>query len=223
MSSIRLTEGPVLSIDSTTDVCSVSLWLNNENQLSAKLKQPKGHSKKINDIIDSILNISGTKYTDLKYMVISAGPGSFTGLRLSFTIAKAISLATSVMVAAVPTLDAAAYMYGKLTRHREKYRVLSKAGSKEYFGAEFQWLNDKLICLSEIQLLSLESLLSADENVTQVFLNGYVKEAVNGISVETDSAACNLLFLDNPDKYIISDPDLLSPDYHKEFLVKRKS
>lgn len=213
---------PILGLETSTDFCSVTLWNSPENYLTTSLKQAKGHSRKINDMLDDLFRLSGTKNGDLKYIVVSAGPGSFTGLRLGFTVAKAISFASSVPVAAVPTLESAAFLFSEYQVDDKGFRILSKAGSKEYFCAEFMRLNGKLICLRETELLFLDNILSETAGIQNVFISGYIQQVNNAVFFNADAAGCIRLFLSDPQKYHVTDTELLTPEYHKEFIIKKK-
>jgi tRNA threonylcarbamoyladenosine biosynthesis protein TsaB len=47
--------------------------------------------------------------TDLTGLVVSLGPGSFTGLRIGLGVAKGVALARKVPLVGIPTLDAVAH------------------------------------------------------------------------------------------------------------------
>jgi tRNA threonylcarbamoyladenosine biosynthesis protein TsaB len=64
--------------------------------------------------IDYILNKAGLKATELDYTVLTAGPGSFTGLRLSFAALKAVEHAGNVPLYGIPTLEVYAHPYRHL-------------------------------------------------------------------------------------------------------------
>ena len=63
------------------------------------------HAAQILPIIDRLCRPPlGWSAKDLDELYISAGPGSFTGLRIGVTLAKTLALATGVKLVAVPTL-----------------------------------------------------------------------------------------------------------------------
>lgn len=63
-------------------------------------------SEAIVPLMGEVLLEAGIGARDLDYTVTTAGPGSFTSLRLAFAALKAFSLAAGVPMKAVPTLDA---------------------------------------------------------------------------------------------------------------------
>jgi len=63
------------------------------------------HSELVMDIIDMLLRTAALTPRDLSGVVCMGGPGSFTGLRIGFAIAKGLSLSLGIPFAAIPTLD----------------------------------------------------------------------------------------------------------------------
>ena len=54
--------------------------------------------------LDTLLNKYEVKNSDIKDIMVSIGPGSYTGVRISLTIAKTIAFALSIPVYAVSSL-----------------------------------------------------------------------------------------------------------------------
>jgi tRNA threonylcarbamoyladenosine biosynthesis protein TsaB len=61
------------------------------------------HAAGIVPIIDSLCRRQGWKPADIEEVYVSAGPGSFTGLRVGITVAKTLAFATGAKVVAVPS------------------------------------------------------------------------------------------------------------------------
>jgi len=62
------------------------------------------HAAEIIPRIDRLCRESGWQPGDLRELYVSAGPGSFTGLRIGVTLAKTLSFATGARIVAVPTV-----------------------------------------------------------------------------------------------------------------------
>ncbi|HEX2324992.1 MAG TPA: tRNA (adenosine(37)-N6)-threonylcarbamoyltransferase complex dimerization subunit type 1 TsaB, partial [Chloroflexota bacterium] len=54
---------------------------------------------------------AGISAADLDAVAVSAGPGSYTGLRVGFSLAKGMALARGLPVVAIPTLEAVAFQH----------------------------------------------------------------------------------------------------------------
>lgn len=99
----------VLAIDTSTTVATVAL-LEDEKLLGEySINNKKTHSQKLMVMIDEIMKDLDIKPSDIDVFAASVGPGSFTGLRIGVTTAKAMAYATNKPVVGVPTLDALAY------------------------------------------------------------------------------------------------------------------
>ena len=62
------------------------------------------HAAQIIPIIDRLCAARGWTAADLDELYVSAGPGSFTGLRIGVTLAKTMALATKLKLVGVPTV-----------------------------------------------------------------------------------------------------------------------
>src|SRR3954470_21775231 len=63
------------------------------------------HAAQILPIIDRLCRAQRWTPRDVEQLYISAGPGSFTGLRIAVTVAKTMALATGVKIVAVPSVS----------------------------------------------------------------------------------------------------------------------
>lgn len=94
----------ILHIESATENCSVAVSRDNEIISVITENNTLRHSEIITILIDKILNESGIKYKDLSAVSISAGPGSYTSLRVGTSAAKAICYARDLPLISVNTL-----------------------------------------------------------------------------------------------------------------------
>ncbi|OPZ93205.1 MAG: tRNA threonylcarbamoyladenosine biosynthesis protein TsaB [Firmicutes bacterium ADurb.Bin419] len=99
----------VLAIDTSTAVAAIALMDDEKLLGEYSLNNKKTHSQKLMVMIKEIFNDLEIKPLDIDVFAASTGPGSFTGLRIGVTTAKAMAFATSKPVIGVPTLDALAY------------------------------------------------------------------------------------------------------------------
>jgi tRNA threonylcarbamoyladenosine biosynthesis protein TsaB len=72
------------------------------------------HSELSMDCIDMLLRRAALKPEDLNGIVCMGGPGSFTGLRIGFSLAKGLACALGIPFAAFPTLDCMAWPFSAL-------------------------------------------------------------------------------------------------------------
>lgn len=104
----------ILAIDSSGLVASAAIWEGNPGERGRILAvsstdYKKTHSQTLLPMIDSICKETSCEAKDFDAVAISAGPGSFTGLRIGSATAKAIAMAAEAPVIEVPTLSGLAF------------------------------------------------------------------------------------------------------------------
>ena len=99
----------ILAIESSSMTASAAIL--NDNLITAEytLNHKITHSQTLLPMIDEICRTSETAPNTVDCIAISAGPGSFTGLRIGSSTGKGIGLALDKPVVSVPTLEALAY------------------------------------------------------------------------------------------------------------------
>ncbi len=129
---------PILAIETSGSLCAVAIYFNDKNFFQTIIKEKNIHSKKIIDVIDSTLVESKVKLNELKWIAVSAGPGSFTGLRIGLSSAKAISLAFSIPIVLVPTFEALALQIIYEIPTVQEFIIANKVNNDEIYYAKFQ-------------------------------------------------------------------------------------
>src|SRR6478609_2037539 len=66
------------------------------------------HAAHLLPIVDRLCAARQWRPIDLEHLYVSAGPGSFTGLRIGITLCKTIAFATGAKIVAVPSVRALA-------------------------------------------------------------------------------------------------------------------
>lgn len=94
----------ILSIDTSTEVLSIAL----KTDSSYEERLVKGNFSPSENLLREIVDIlgrAGLELKDLDLLATTAGPGSFTGLRISMATLKAIRTAAGSKLVSVPTLE----------------------------------------------------------------------------------------------------------------------
>ena len=89
----------VILLDSSNT--SLTVGLANENGVldSTSYEAWQSQSEHMIPELDTLLNKHNVSYKDISDVVISIGPGSYTGVRIAITIAKTIAVATAAATA----------------------------------------------------------------------------------------------------------------------------
>jgi len=98
----------LLAIETAASVLSVAVSKNEEIFVSETIAGTR-HSELVMELIDSQMKKSALSPKDLNGILCMGGPGSFTGLRIGYSIAKGLALSLSIPFAPVPTLECIVY------------------------------------------------------------------------------------------------------------------
>ncbi len=91
------------------------------------------HSAELLQRLEWLLETVGAKPADLTEIAVATGPGSFNGVRVALTVAKSLCFALGAKLAAISTLDVAAW--GCATASDPVWALLD-AGRGEVYAAE---------------------------------------------------------------------------------------
>jgi len=133
----------VLSVDTAANMCAVAINDEKSGKLLSSISRDigRGHAELLMGIIDECMNLSGVGYDDVGKIITSIGPGSFTGVRVGISAARAIGLGLSKPVAGVSNLQACAQYALQIgnSRHRDtNVSVILDARRNEVYFQQFQ-------------------------------------------------------------------------------------
>jgi universal bacterial protein yeaZ len=97
------------AITTTTKLAGISLHRNNRMLGEIRIEVSKTHSTTILDQIDSLFTWTGEKLDNVENVLVSIGPGSFTGVRIAISVVKGMFYGKNVNFYQVNELDALAY------------------------------------------------------------------------------------------------------------------
>ncbi len=120
----------ILAIDTATEACSAALFENGECLGSFYQVIGRGHAE---TLVPGIAELPGKGRADR--ILVSLGPGSFTGVRIGLAAARALGLAWGSEVRGYPTLALVAAMARE--SHRGPVSVCMTGGHGEWFVQDF--------------------------------------------------------------------------------------
>jgi tRNA threonylcarbamoyladenosine biosynthesis protein TsaB len=139
---VNASAGGVLAIETSTTTGSVAVVFPDRLVAEITLDTRLSHGERLLGAIDRVLRDAGLAVADLAGIAVSAGPGSFTGLRVGLATAKGIAEAHPLRLAAVPTLEALAFGAAPWASGAGSgMAVLAALDAKkeEVYGALFRW------------------------------------------------------------------------------------
>ena len=101
----------ILLIETATQICSVVLAADGKVLARRESDTPNAHSTSLSVFIDEVLKESHLTPHELNAVCVSAGPGSYTGLRIGVSTAKGFCYALGIPLLSVPTLLSMAALY----------------------------------------------------------------------------------------------------------------
>ncbi|TAE91039.1 MAG: tRNA (adenosine(37)-N6)-threonylcarbamoyltransferase complex dimerization subunit type 1 TsaB, partial [Bacteroidetes bacterium] len=101
----------LLCIETATSVCSVAVFHENGLLAMQEIADGNQHASQLAVIIQQTLLTAGLTAKQLDAIVISKGPGSYTGLRVGVSTAKGICYALNKPLIAVNTLKSMAFAF----------------------------------------------------------------------------------------------------------------
>lgn len=101
----------LLALETSAETASVALTMDGGTRVREG-GTPGTHARFLLGWVNELLAEAGIARTALDGIAFSAGPGSFTGLRLAVSVAQGLAMAAECPLIAVPTLDALALSRG---------------------------------------------------------------------------------------------------------------
>jgi len=133
----------ILALETSTEYCSVALWLDGVVTERCELVGQK-HSELLIAMLDDLLQATGYKLQDMDGIAFGMGPGSFTGVRIACGAAQGLAFGAGLPVAGICTLQALAEASGK-----EKVIAALDARMSEIYHAAYEKHDDAWIAVSE--------------------------------------------------------------------------
>ncbi|MBQ8432274.1 MAG: tRNA (adenosine(37)-N6)-threonylcarbamoyltransferase complex dimerization subunit type 1 TsaB [Clostridia bacterium] len=99
----------ILALDSTAQVATVALCEDERLLGEYTINNGNTHSETLLPMVESILQFFSITPADVDLFAISAGPGSFTGVRIGAATVKGLAFAHNKPCVGVSTLEALAY------------------------------------------------------------------------------------------------------------------
>lgn len=157
----------LLHIETATEICSVALSEGDKVIALCETDDGNSHSKNLLPFIDTTMQKAGRQLQDVNGVVVSIGPGSYTGLRIGVSTAKSIAYALEIPVITVNTLESIAWgAYNDNQLQEEEFSVVPMIDARrmEVFTTRFDKSMNRV---EDISALIVEDGAFADVLATQ--------------------------------------------------------
>lgn len=217
----------ILCIETANAVTSIAISQNGNCLHSIDILEPNKAADTLHILIEQLLQESKLTFTDIHAIAISAGPGSYTGLRIAAAAAKGYCYALDIPLIAIPTLQA--MVHGVQTRYHQtnfdEYVPMIDARRMEVFTSFFSKDLTTTFAVPSLIIDENAEKLFHPEKKYLLFGNGAHK-TVNTIIVDTiirfdnyqhsSKDLCLLAFTAYKEKNIVS-LAYFEPNYTKAF------
>lgn len=162
----------ILAIETTGKSASVAV-INEEGEIFEETcDETLNHLKFLMPMVQNLLKKSNLEIDDLKAVAASEGPGSFTGIRIGVSSARALSQALDIRCIGVPTLETFLY---NVESYKGIFCPIFDARRSQVYGGAYKWSDDnsvveliegKAYALSELLELLQNAFASGEKEVT---------------------------------------------------------
>lgn len=98
--------------------------------------------------VENVLKLNNIKASDISRIIVTIGPGSYTGIRIALTIAKTLSMVNNIDICAMSSLLAIAGNKGK------RIALMDARSNRAYIGVYVDGqplVDNKVMCLDDIK------------------------------------------------------------------------
>ncbi|MGI6358936.1 MAG: tRNA (adenosine(37)-N6)-threonylcarbamoyltransferase complex dimerization subunit type 1 TsaB [Bacillota bacterium] len=147
-----------LAVESATLVASVAVGKGDRILSEVNSHSSLTHSERLLPMIDQALALAGAELSGMQRLVVSSGPGSFTGLRIGLATVKGLGHALGLPILSVSTLEALAWQQSPADENL--IVPLLDARRQQVYAAAYQRRTAGLATVQPPQAVALRDLLS---------------------------------------------------------------
>lgn len=95
----------IINIETSSKICSVAVTADGMVEFHVESEQDMEHARLLGVFIEKALDDMARREVKADAVAVSAGPGSYTGLRIGMSMAKGLCFAQDLPLITVPTLE----------------------------------------------------------------------------------------------------------------------
>ena len=167
----------ILAFDTSTEKFSISILKNNKVVLNLSKILNKTYSKFLIPILKKSLEKSKLDIKEINYILISLGPGSFTGVRIGIAAAKGLGIPHKINISGFNNMD---ILVNSIDNNIKEKRIITiiKSKKSDYY---FQVFDSKKKPIKKISFFSINNLPKFFFNKNTVFSGDLDTELIKEI------------------------------------------
>lgn len=158
-----------LLIDSANQPLSVAIMQEGHVLITHTTTIKRNHSVQLMPLIEWLLQQARLKPKDLDEIIVTEGPGSYTGLRIGVTTAKTLAYTLNIQLYGVSSLKAIAAQI----QYSDAYIIPIINARRQYvYAGVYQWQQGELVNVTADQYMPLDMLIDQWETHDNVIFVG---------------------------------------------------
>lgn len=145
-----------IAFDTSNQPLSVALFEGDHVIAQIETNISRNQSEQLLPAIDQLVSDAGWRPTDLDQVIVSAGPGSYTGLRIGVTTAKTLAYTLGIALAGISSLGLLA---ANVTDTDALVIPMMDARNDNLYAAAYTWIDGQLVPVLADQHTNIEALL----------------------------------------------------------------
>ena len=219
----------ILSLETSTDVCSVAVHDSARLLASAEIHIPQSHASQLAVLTDQALNAAAVKPGQLKAVAVASGPGSYTGLRIGTSVAKGLCYGLNIPLITISPLDVMARKVHEFNFQKYHLCPMIDAMRMEVY---CKLLDPDLNVIYPVQakVIDQQSFSEVLDNKQVLFFGNGAQKCKSVIShanavfldgIYPDASQLGVMAYEHLKENKFSDLMAYEPVYLKEFIIKK--
>ncbi|MBR5478865.1 MAG: tRNA (adenosine(37)-N6)-threonylcarbamoyltransferase complex dimerization subunit type 1 TsaB [Clostridia bacterium] len=159
----------ILGIESSAKAASVCMWDDGKILCETFSNNGLTHSKTVLSMIQDMMRQSDISIDSIDKIAISAGPGSFTGLRIGAAVVQGLSWSKDIPCVGVSTLEA---MVQNVRGFDGLLCPVMDARAGQVYQASFKWQDGEIVRVCDDRAITIADLDTEIKNEERVVLLG---------------------------------------------------
>lgn len=167
----------LLGIETASPALSIAIIDGNTPLAATEIHRGNVHDEWLPTALERLFPQAGIKPKDLDAVAVSAGPGSFTGLRIGMAEAKGLCMALNIPMLAVPTFDAMAHRAARNLYVPEPVELCTAfdARREDVYAARYRIEPGTATCIAEVEADTAENVAKSLKTGTLLLGDGAEK------------------------------------------------